>query len=265
VVFSLSALWWRKVWGLWKPPDGRDWLRGKLGLVLMGRAMFSKSLIQFSVNGYGYVHCLLFTWGQTMVGLMKIMVTSFKRSHACTATLSVPSPATGHHWPTPPPETPGHFQANLAQSLVGSLLLFPGSWCTQGSVFAHQEFVSQSCLSSDGSMVLLMVTFSKRAYAIPRSAVPRASAPAAVPCWAVPPQETLKHSLSQALWGLWVLVQTRFVWALWAFLEGMGFDSKRDFSPPTICWSFSFVLGCGVSPHSWCTMWERKSVFFFFF
>ena len=35
VVFSLSALWWRRIRGLWKLPDGRDWLRGKLGLVLM--------------------------------------------------------------------------------------------------------------------------------------------------------------------------------------------------------------------------------------
>ena len=31
-----------------KLPDGIDWLRGILGLVLMGRAMLSKSLIQFS-------------------------------------------------------------------------------------------------------------------------------------------------------------------------------------------------------------------------
>ena len=47
-------------WGLWKLPDGRDWLRGKLGLVLMGGAMLSKSLIQFSVDGWGYVPFLLF-------------------------------------------------------------------------------------------------------------------------------------------------------------------------------------------------------------
>ena len=30
------------------------------------------------------------------------MVTSFKRSHACTATLSVPNPAAGHCRPMPP-------------------------------------------------------------------------------------------------------------------------------------------------------------------
>ena len=34
-----------KVRGLWKLPDWRDWLRGKLGLVLMGGVILSKSLI----------------------------------------------------------------------------------------------------------------------------------------------------------------------------------------------------------------------------
>ena len=69
-------------------------------------------------------------------------MTSFKRSHACTAALSAPDPAAGHHQPMPPPETPGHSQASLGQSLVGSLLLSPGSWCTQDSVCALQESVS---------------------------------------------------------------------------------------------------------------------------
>ena len=59
MVFSLSALWWRKIRGLWKLPDGRDWLRGKLGGVLMGRAIYSKFLILFSINGRGCVPSLL--------------------------------------------------------------------------------------------------------------------------------------------------------------------------------------------------------------
>ena len=110
----------------------------------MGRAMLSKTLVQFSVDGWGCVPSLLFAWGQTMVEVMKIMATSFKRSDAGTATLSAPNPAAGHCQPTPPPETPGHSRASLSQSLVGSLLLFPGSWCTQGSVCALHESVSQS-------------------------------------------------------------------------------------------------------------------------
>ena len=161
--------------------------------------MFSKSWIQFSVDGWGCVSSLLFTWGQTMGEAMKIMVTSFKRSHACTATLSALSPAAGHHRPMPPPETPGHSQASLGQSLVGPPILSPGSWYTRGSVCAHQDFVSQSCVSSHGSVVGLMVTSSNRG-----STALRAPAPAAIHCWPEPPQET-RTVLSQSLWGLWNL------------------------------------------------------------
>ena len=70
--------------------------------------------------------------------IMKIMVTSLKRSHACTATLSAPNPAAGHHWPTPLPETPGQSQASLGQSPVGSLLISPGSWCAQSWAKANR-------------------------------------------------------------------------------------------------------------------------------
>ena len=73
---------------------------------------------------------------------MKLMATSFKRSHSDTATLSAPTTAAGHHPPTPLPESPGHSQASLGQSLVGSLLLAPRSWCIQGSICALQESVS---------------------------------------------------------------------------------------------------------------------------
>ena len=73
---------------------------------------------------------------------MKIMVTSFKRSHASTATLSAPKPEAAHRRPMPSLETPGCSPASLGQSLVGSLLFFPGSWCTQASVCALQEAVS---------------------------------------------------------------------------------------------------------------------------
>ena len=62
----------RRIRGLWKFPDGSDWLMGKLGLVLVGGAMLSKSLIQSSVDRWSCVRSLLFTWGQTMVELMKV-------------------------------------------------------------------------------------------------------------------------------------------------------------------------------------------------
>ena len=77
-----------------------------------------------------------------MVEVLKIRATSFKRSHACTALHSAPDPAAGYHQPTPPLETLGYSQASLGQSLVGSLLLSPGSWCIEGFACALQEFVS---------------------------------------------------------------------------------------------------------------------------
>jgi len=69
----------------------------------------------------------------------------------------------------------------------------------------------QSCVSSGSSMVGLMATSSKKAYAIPRSAALRAPAHAAGHCCSIPLQEILKYAkagLAQTLWGL--LVSTRF-------------------------------------------------------
>ena len=50
-------------------------------------------------------------------------------------------------------------------------------------------------------MVGLMATFAKRTYAIPRSTAPRAPAHAAVHCWPIPPQGTLKHNSSSVFVG----------------------------------------------------------------
>ena len=89
------------------------------------------------MGGAVFSPCYL-TWGQTIVEVMKIMAISFKRSHAYIATLSAPNPAAGHHRLL---DTHGQVWVSLLQSL----LLSPGSWCTQGSVCARQEFVSHLC------------------------------------------------------------------------------------------------------------------------
>ena len=74
-----------------------------------------------------------------MVGVME---TSFKRTYAKTVVFSAPDPTAGHCRLMPLPETPGHSQESLAQSFVRSLLLFPGSWCSQDFVCALQKSVS---------------------------------------------------------------------------------------------------------------------------
>ena len=112
------------------------------------------------------------------------MVTSFKKIQCMYLGhyTQCPQPTSGHHQPTPPRETPGQLRASLGQSFVGSVFLSTESWCTRGSVCALQETISQSCISSGGSMVGLMVTSSEKAYAISKSAAPRAVGPAAVQC-----------------------------------------------------------------------------------
>ena len=142
--------------------------------------MLSKSLIQFSVDEWGCVPSLLFAWGHTMVEVMKIMATSLKRSHAPTATLSVPNPAEGHRRPTPPLETPGHSWASLGQFLVGHCFFLLGPGAQKVLSVPSKSLFPHSYVSSGSSMVELVATSSKRAYAILRSAVPRAPGPAIV-------------------------------------------------------------------------------------
>ena len=74
----MEASWWDRL------------TEGDTGSCSMGGVMLSKSLIHFSVDGWSCVPSLLFTWDQTMVEVLKIMVTSLKRSHACTAVQSMP-------------------------------------------------------------------------------------------------------------------------------------------------------------------------------
>ena len=133
-----QSVWWRRIRGLWKLPDGRDWLRGKLGLVLMAQAMLSISLIQFSglntaailLRGQGRVPSLLLdlrpNYGRGNENncdlLQKVPCTHWYTQ--------CPNPSAGHCWPMPPPETPRNSRASLGQSLVESLFLSSGSWVT---------------------------------------------------------------------------------------------------------------------------------------
>ena len=153
------------------------------------------------MGGAVFSPCCL-TWGQTMVEVMKIMATSFKRSHACTATLTAPNPAAGHCQFTPLLETPGHSLACLDQSLVGSLLLSPGSWCAQDLVCALQESVSpvlckfwQFYGGVNGNPLQEALCHSE-------VTAPRVPAPEAGHYWPVPPQEILKTQFWLSLCGL---------------------------------------------------------------
>ena len=99
-------------------------------------------------------------------------------------------PTTNPHLPWKLLDTHGRVQSNLLWR-HGSFLLGPG---------AHKIlFVPSKTIPSVPSKFLqlyvgLMVTSSKRAYAIARSIALRAPAPTAGDCRLVPSEETLKHS-----------------------------------------------------------------------
>ena len=76
---------------MWKLPDGRDELCGNLRLSLVDAAMLSKSLIQFSIDVWSCVSFLWFSLSQTMVGLMVVKATSFKRTVVVSAPILQPA------------------------------------------------------------------------------------------------------------------------------------------------------------------------------
>ena len=98
---------------------------GGTGLVLMGGAMLSKSLIQFSVDGQGCIPSLLFDQRPNYGGCNEDNCDLLQKAHVHTTVFRAPDPTAGYR--RPPPETPRHSWASLDQSLVGSLILSPGS------------------------------------------------------------------------------------------------------------------------------------------
>ena len=185
------------------------------------------------------------TWSQTLVQVMKIKATSFKTSHAGTAALSAPNPAAGHCWPPPPPETPGNSQQVWVNLLWGRCSFLLGPAVHKVLFCTLQESVSPDLCKFWCSMMGLMATSSKRAYAIPRPTAPRA--PEAVHFWPVPLQETLKHSsVSVSLGSLGPGAHKVCLSPLWASLAGLILNAILPLLPS--CWGLSFALGCGVSP-----------------
>ena len=136
MVFILPALRWVRIRCLWKLPDGRDWLWGKLSRVLMGGAILSKSLIQFSVDGQSSAPSLLFDLRPNYSGGNGDNGDLLQRvpcSHCCTQC----------PWPCSRP-LPTHASAGDSWTLTGSvscgvMLLSSGSWYVQG-VFAFVFF-----------------------------------------------------------------------------------------------------------------------------
>ena len=193
------------------------------------------------MGGAVFPPCYL-NWGQTNVDIVKIMVSSFKRSSARTE-LSAPDHAAGHHQPMPPPETPGHSWASLGQSFVGSLLLSPGSWCTKSFVCGLQESVSSVLCKFwwlyggvDGNLLQVGLCHNQ---------VSCTQSPCRA-CTSTGDTQTCKGRTDSVSVGSpavhKVLFEpSRHFWLAWGLILNVIFPFLSS------CWDFSFALGCRVS------------------
>ena len=171
--------------------------------------MLRKSLIQFSVVGLCCVPSLFFTWGQTVVEVMKIMVTFSKVPciHCCT---QCPDPAAGHHRPTPLPET---WTLTDKSGSVSCGVAAPFSWVLvhTRSACACQESVSQSWVSS-GSAGGVNGDLLQEGLCHTQVRCTQSPCPCSSPLLTrTSAGDTQTQLWLQSQWGLWVLVLTRFV------------------------------------------------------
>ena len=148
-----------------------------------------------------------------------------------------------------------HSVSPTLQQATANPHLFQRFLDTHGQAWVIPLFVPskslfpQSCVSSGSSMVGLMVTSSKRAYATPRSAAPRAPGPCSRPlltCTSAGDTQTLKGrsgSVSVGFLGVHKVLfePSECLWRVWVLI----LNEISPFLPS--CWGFSFVLGHGVS------------------
>ena len=171
------------------------------------------------------------TWGHTLLEVMETMLTSFTRPHAAL----VPQPCNR----LPPTRTSTRDSWTLTGKpvSVSCMVTAPFSW-----VLLHTRF----CLCAPRVCFPVLCMFWQLNSGVkwwppPRGFMPYPGLlhPEPLPLRQATAYQYLhrRHSstvLAQSLWSIWVLGHTRFVWALWASLVGMEFESKHDFTPPTV-------------------------------
>ena len=168
--------------------------------------------------------------------------------HCC---IQCPRPCSRPLLTSASPETPGHSWASLGHSLVGSLLLFPGSWCAHGSVCALQESVSQSGVSSGSSMSGVNGDLLQEGLCQTQVCCTQSPCPCGSPLltWTSSGDVQTQHCLSLCgISGSWyaqgIFEPSEHLWWVW----GLILNAISPLLPS--CWGFSFALEHGVSPHS---------------
>ena len=155
----LSALWWRRLRGLCKLPDGMEWRWEKLSLALVGRALLSKVLIWLSTDRWDCAPSLLVTWSEVTPpwGLRALLGEWWpprgfmSRGTFQDCCCQCPVPVVNPCQPMPPQETLPHQLVVLVRSPEWFVQPSSGSYCAQDFVCALQDWslcYPQSCGSS---------------------------------------------------------------------------------------------------------------------
>ena len=148
--------------------------------------------------------------------------------------------------PTPPLKTPGHSQASPCQSLAGSLLLSPGSWCAQGLVCALRESVSPAlCKYWELYGRINGDLFQKGLYHT-QVCCTQSPCPCLLTRTSAGDTPTLKGrsglvSVASPVVHKVLFEPSKHLWWVWGLILNV------ILSPLSSCWGLSFALRCGVS------------------
>ena len=181
--------------------------------------------------------------------VMKLVATSFKRSHARTATLSVPTLQQATTNPCLCQRHQDTHRQVWVSLLWGHCSFLQGPGAHKVLFVPSKSLFPQSCVSSGSSMAGLMVTSPKRAYVIPRSTAPRSLCPSSssllthTPSGDTQTQFCLSVCRASGSWCTQGMFEpSKHLWRVWGLILNAILPLLLS------CWGFSFALGHGVSP-----------------
>ena len=230
MVFILSTLWWRRIRGLWKLPDGRDWGGNWVLFWWAGPC----SLIQFSVEGWGCVLSLLidlrpnYGRGNEDNGDLLQKVPCRQPYTQCPQPCSKPPlthASTRDSWTLTGKS--GSVACGVTAAFSWVLLCTRFCLCPPRVHFPVLCKVWWLCDGVNGD--LLQEDLCHTQVFCTHSPFPRSC-----PLMTHTSSGDTKHSSVSASVGSLGPDAHRYIWVLWKFLAGMGFDSKHNLSPSTI-------------------------------
>ena len=158
--------------------------------------------------------------------------------------------AAGHHWFIPLLETPGHSRASLGQSLLGSPLLSPGSWCTRFCLCPPRAYFPVLCkfwqLFDRVNGNLLQEGLCHTQVCCTESPCPSGSPLLTHSSTGdAPTHFCLSLCVVPGSWCAQDLFEpSEHIWQEWSLILNVNSPLLPS------CWGFSFSFGCGISPHS---------------